>query len=85
MKTKIIKIGNSKGIMLSKHFINQYELENEVELIPKKEGLLIKPIISSPRADWEQRFEEALKNGEISDKEMLEGFSNDFDEKDWKW
>lgn len=85
MKTKIIRIGNSKGIMLSKHFINQYELEKEVEIIPKKEGLLIKPIISSPRAGWEEKFEQAIKGGDTPDKELLEGFHNKFDEKDWKW
>lgn len=85
MKTKIIRIGNSRGIMLSKHFINQYELENEVEIVPKKEGLLIKPVSTTPRADWEQQFEASIGNGESPDNELLEGFGNAFDEKNWKW
>lgn len=54
MKTKIIKIGNSKGIMLSRHLLKQYELESEVEIIPKRDGILIKPIAEHPRAGWEK-------------------------------
>ena len=64
MKTKIIKIGNSKGIMLSKQLINQYELESEVEVIPKKDGIFIRPIKSQPRANWEDQFKKAFEKGQ---------------------
>ncbi len=85
MKTKIIKIGNSRGIMLSKHLINQYEFETEVEVIPKRDGILIKPSATFPRAGWEEQFEAAIKKGQQPEKEMLEGFSNEFDNKEWTW
>jgi len=85
MKTKIIKIGNSRGIMLSKHLIHQYEFETEVELIPKRDGILIRPSANFPRAGWEEQFEAAIKKGPQPEKELLEGFSNKFDTKEWTW
>jgi antitoxin MazE len=81
MKAKIIKIGNSKGIMLSKHLLNQFNLDNEVELIINDNGILITPGNKKPRAGWKEQFEEALANGQEPENEMLEGFTNDFDEK----
>ena len=85
MKTKIIKIGNSSGILLSTHLLRQYKLEHEVEIVPKRDGILIKSTLPLPRADWEKRFEQSIKDGQQPDPELLEGFSNDFDAKDWKW
>jgi antitoxin MazE len=85
MKTKIIRIGNSLGIMLSKNLLQQYELISEVEIVPKRDGILLKPPASDSRAGWEEQFEQALKNAEIPEKEMLGGFANDFDNKDWTW
>ncbi len=37
MKTKIIKIGNSQGILLSKQLLSQYNFQNEVEVLPEQE------------------------------------------------
>jgi antitoxin MazE len=85
MKAKIIRIGNSKGLMLSKHLIQQYQLNSEVEIIPKRDGILIKPSEKNLRAGWEQQFEQALKKGQQPEKEMLEGFKNEFDTNEWTW
>ena len=85
MKTKIIKIGNSRGIMLSKQLINQYDLELEVEIIPKKDGILIKPVKSQPRLGWEEKFKKALDKGQLHEGELLEGFANEFDKTEWEW
>lgn len=85
MRAKIIKIGNSKGIMLSKQLLNQYNLENEVELVANEEGILIMPLKNKPRQDWEKQFEEAKAMGAEPEGELLEGFENDFDKNEWKW
>ena len=85
MRTKIIRIGNSKGLMLSKHLIKQYYLEPEVEIVPKRDGILIKSSVSHPRAKWEEQFQQAIKKGHEPEKEMLEGFKNEFDTNEWKW
>ena len=53
MKTNLIQIGNSKGIRIPKSFIEQYQLNGEIELIPSKSGLLITSS-SKPRKGWER-------------------------------
>lgn len=85
MKTKIIKIGNSKGIMLSKHLLAQYNFENEVEVVNKQEGILLKPLKGKAREGWAEQFERAINSGQQPENEMLEGFSNDFDKNEWNW
>ena len=85
MRAKIIKIGNSKGIMLSKQLLNQYDFENEVELISNEEGILIKPLKNEPRQHWEKQFQEAKAMGDEPEGELLEGFENEFDKNEWKW
>ena len=52
MKTNLIQIGNSKGIRIPKSYIEQYQLNGEIELIPSKSGLLITSS-SKPRTEWE--------------------------------
>jgi antitoxin MazE len=85
MRAKIIKIGNSRGIMLSKQLLNQYAFIKEVEIIPNKEGVLITAIKEKPRQNWDKQFEEAKAMGHEAEGEMLEGFENDFDKNEWKW
>lgn len=85
MRSKIIKIGNSQAIMLSKQLLNQYEFSKEVEVIPNKEGILITAVKEKPRQNWDKQFEEAKALGHEPEEELLEGFENDFDKNEWKW
>jgi antitoxin MazE len=81
MKAKIIKIGNSNGLVLSKAIIEQVKLTDEVELKVTKDGLLVSPI-SGKRKGWEQQFKKANKKG---DKLVLGEIKNDFDKTEWTW
>jgi len=63
MEVSIIKIGNSKGLRLSKTLIEKYNIKDKVELILKKGYLILKPI-SSPRKGWETAFKEMNENGD---------------------
>ncbi|MFZ1676158.1 MAG: hypothetical protein WBP41_12975 [Saprospiraceae bacterium] len=63
MKIAIIKIGNSKGIRLSKMLLAKYKIEDEVDLIMEEAAILIKPI-AKPRQDWDQAFSKMRKGGE---------------------
>ncbi|HMQ42925.1 MAG: AbrB/MazE/SpoVT family DNA-binding domain-containing protein [Confluentibacter sp.] len=57
METAIIKIGNSKGLRLSKTILEKYNIKDKVEMILEKGHIILKPI-SSPRENWEKAFEE---------------------------
>lgn len=56
MKTKLVSIGNSKGIRIPMAILKQFNIENEVDLEVKKETIVIKPIKTKPREGWENAF-----------------------------
>lgn len=85
MRTKLRKIGNSKGITLSKSLLEQYQFDEEVEIVTQENGLLIMPVKAKPREEWEKQFKAAAKQGQKPGKPLLNGFSNQFDKREWTW
>ena len=85
MKTRLKKIGNSRGITLSKTLLDQYQFDEEVEIIAQENGLLIMPVKVKPREQWDEQFKIAKEEGHLPDKALLEGFKNSFDKKEWTW
>jgi len=85
MRTKLIKIGNSKGITLSKSLREQYQFEEEVEIVIQENGLLIMPVKAKSREEWDKQFKMAIKQGHKPDHAMLEEFSNQYDREEWTW
>lgn len=63
MQTKIIRIGNSKGLRLSKTLLQQYNITDAVELILEKDHIKIRPI-DKPRAGWSTQFKQMHENGD---------------------
>jgi antitoxin MazE len=84
METKLVKIGNSFGIRIPKSLIQQYELTTVIEIDPTSEGILIKPK-KKARADWEGQFKVALSKEPAPIEELLEGFDDEFIDKEWQW
>ncbi len=81
--SKLISIGNSKGIRIPKTIIQQAHLENsELELIVLEDGLLIKPTIKLVREDWVEDIQKKLKG---SDEGFLDDFLDDSDLEDCIW
>jgi len=63
MEANIIKIGNSKGLRLSKSILEQYNINEKVEIILEKGRIIIIPI-EKPRKDWEASFNEMRKRND---------------------
>jgi antitoxin MazE len=63
METSIIKIGNSKGLRLSKTILEKYNIKEKVELILEKGQIILRPI-QKPRKDWETEFEKMRLNND---------------------
>ena len=55
MQANIIKIGNSKGLRLSKTLLKQYNIQDSVELVLEADHIKIKPI-DNPRIGWSEQF-----------------------------
>jgi antitoxin MazE len=84
METKLIKIGNSFGIRIPKSLIQQYELSNNIEIDPVEKGILIKSKRKA-RTGWREQLAKAVQEGQLPDEELLEGFTDEFTEKEWQW
>jgi antitoxin MazE len=61
METSIIKIGNSKGLRLSKTILEKYNIKEKVELILEKGQIILRPI-EKPRRNWEIEFKKMRLN-----------------------
>jgi len=82
MKSKIVKVGNSKGVIIPVSFIKEFHLEEEVEMEIQDNGILIRPI-QHPRAGWEEAFKDL---SEDKNQLALEDFpATEFESIEWKW
>jgi len=61
VQVSIIKIGNSKGLRLSKTILDKYNIKDKVELIFEKGKIILKPL-QKPRENWEEQFKHMHKN-----------------------
>jgi len=85
MKTKLIQIGNSKGIRIPKPLIEQSGLSDEIEMILRDQEIVLR----SPqkvREGWEDAFQ---KMAELEDdklpEEVITEKPSEWDETDWTW
>jgi antitoxin MazE len=82
MKTRLVRIGNSRGIRLPKPLIAQAGLAEEVEL-HVREGAIVIERASTPRAGWAQAAKEMLERDE--DRLVDPPAPTRFDEEEWEW
>ena len=94
MRTTLRKIGNSRGVLLTKEIIDKLNIVDgqEIEVIlndassivlkptklKKKKG----PSLNLDLSTWEAQFKTAIKKGELPEKDVFAGMSNKFD-KSW--
>jgi antitoxin MazE len=85
MKTKIIKIGNSRGIRIPKTFMEQSGLKGEVELEIEDGKVIIRPIVKD-RENWDAAFRNMANNNDdvLLDKASLSKQSR-WDNEEWEW
>ncbi|NOX17501.1 MAG: AbrB/MazE/SpoVT family DNA-binding domain-containing protein [Chlorobi bacterium] len=85
MITKVIRIGNSRGIRIPKSIIEQSGIENEVELEVKNSQIIIKSL-SRARQNWESAFKRMSENNDdnLLDKDSALGQSS-WDNDEWTW
>lgn len=84
VKSRIIKMGHSRGIRIPKRIIEQLALGEEVEMSVRGDQLVIRSS-RRPRGGWEEQFERMAKRGDdyLLDAEAVNLI--DGDEDDWQW
>ena len=85
METTIVKIGNSKGLIIPKKLLTAFGEAKQVDIKAKDGGLIITPLAENKsRSNWEQQFYDAIAKGFIPENEVID-VENDFDKKEWTW
>ncbi len=86
MRTKVIKIGNSRGIRIPKSIIEQSGLNDEVELEVRNDQIIIKSISINRRENWDILFKKMARNKDdilLDSDTLTEQTIWDIDE--WVW
>lgn len=84
MEAKIIKVGNSKGIIIPAKFLKLIGLEEKVTIQIDGEKMVITPAKSTPRQGWENMLaEDVAKYGQPE--RLLPDTFEDEDNTDWEW
>jgi antitoxin MazE len=82
MKSRIVQMGNSRGIRLPKVLLEESQLPDEVDLQAEPGRIVIRRG-SRPRAGWAAA---ARKMRERDEDRLLDPTTpTRFDEKEWKW
>ena len=92
MRTTLRKIGNSRGVLLTKEIIDKLNIVDgqEIEVTMNNESALVlkptkhkkkkRPPLNLDISTWEAQFNLAIKKGDLPEKDVFEGMSNKFDQ-----
>jgi antitoxin MazE len=82
VRSKVVKIGNSRGIRIPRTLLEQAGLTDEVEMTVDGERLIIQSA-RSIRMGWDVQFAAMVEKGD--DHLMDETSSSEWDEQEWEW
>jgi antitoxin MazE len=82
--TRVVKIGNSRGIRIPKPLLDRLGLAEEVELAVEGDQLIIRPI-RRPRDGWDEQFELMAKRGEDRLLDVEASSLTRWDAEEWEW
>ena len=82
MKTRIVRIGNSRGIRLPKVVLEEAQLADEVELRAER-GRIVICAATKPRAGWAEAARRMHARGE--DQPLDPPMATRFDREEWEW
>ena len=81
-KTRIVRIGNSRGIRVPKLLLDQADLPEEVELRAEPGRLIVSAAVR-PRSGWEAKARTMHQRGE--DTLFDDGPATRFEDAEWRW
>ncbi len=84
METKLIKVGNSKGVIIPSKILKLVGLKEKISITVEENKIILAPVEKSPRNGWEETIAaEVAKDGPP---EKL--FPDDLDDpqiEEWTW
>ena len=82
VRTKVVKIGNSRGITIPRTLLEQADFTDEVEMTVEGNRLVIQSVLHH-RQGWEAKFVEMAQCGD--DHLLDEPAPISLDESEWIW
>jgi antitoxin MazE len=82
VRSKVVKIGNSRGIRIPRALLEQAGLTNDVEMTIEGDKLIIHSALR-PRQGWEAEFKHMAEQGD--DQLLDQAPSIRWDEDEWTW
>jgi antitoxin MazE len=82
IRSKIVKIGNSRGIRIPRTLLEQAGLSTEVEITVENNNLIIHPVCN-PRYKWETKFKVMADQGDDSLYDAPG--STQWEQDEWEW
>jgi antitoxin MazE len=84
VKTRIVKMGNSKGVRIPKPILEQLGLGEEVELLIRENQLVIRAS-RGPRAGWDEHFKRMAEQGDDRLLDEKAVHLTKWDRDQWQW
>jgi antitoxin MazE len=85
MRTKLVAIGNSRGIRLPRALIEQCALGDEIELEVRKNHLVIRAA-GKPREGWDEALKKMHANGDDKLLDQRDAHAETArDREEWTW
>jgi antitoxin MazE len=84
MRTRIIRVGNSRGIRIPKPLLEQTGLHGEVELEVDGDRLVVRSA-ERARSGWEEAYREMNATGEDALVDVDATPSPQWDDESWRW
>lgn len=84
VKTRLVKIGNSRGIRIPKLLVEQVGLTDDIELEVQERALVIRSV-QHPRAGWEAQFAAMAEQGDDQPLDTTRAELTTWDAEEWEW
>jgi antitoxin MazE len=82
LKSRLVKIGNSRGVRIPKVWLDQLELHDEVEMAVEAGHIVIRPA-HHPRQGWAEAAREMAALGD--DHLLDEPTPTEWESSEWEW
>jgi antitoxin MazE len=84
MRTRIVKIGNSRGVRIPKVLLEHVRLSEHVEIEVRNEQIVIRSA-NHPRDGWDEAFRRMSLNGDDVLPDWQAASLTTWDEDEWQW
>ena len=84
MEANIVKVGNSKGVIIPAKILKLLRLEAKVNISVEDDKIIITPMNKKPREGWEEMIKSEVEENGIS-KILLPDVFEDEHNEEWSW